>query len=499
MKRVMEKALRLRDNINTQTGYNDTNITNGVKRLLKGYEMQPSGSMALIPVSIIDTHNVTRIPQTQEIPLQNNNDCETEFESKLAYLTLDYLESTGFQYIDTGFKPTPNTRIVIDMEFTSTSTSTDGQIMGCGYNNIAANSGRFSFFFGLEHPTHATNPNEFYTNIIDSSNYAWHYLGIGGLERHVWDLQNGSQKIDNVEYGTQSISSDKTSALNLYLFARLCSWDSGRNYCKVRIYSCKIYDNDILVRDFVPRMRTSDGVYGLLDILTNTLYTNVGSGTFITGPIITGTEQETEYIEADGKQYINTGLTPNSFDTFEGDIEFSEDLVGSALFGVSSVNDASSTNGKTAILIENQRRLYPNIGINGNWYSNEPFRFQKNVRYHIEIVIKSGMQKLIVDGTEIVSATKSANTNTNNFLYLFAINYNNATPLTDYTDGTSERRFKGKLYNCTFSLNNNIVRNYISVFSSLYGACLMDTINNRLHINIGSGSFTPGPIISGGE
>ena len=39
------------------------------------------------------------------------------------YTQVEYIQSTGTQYIDTGFKPNSNTRLVADMEITAGSTS----------------------------------------------------------------------------------------------------------------------------------------------------------------------------------------------------------------------------------------------------------------------------------------------------------------------------------------------------------------------------------------
>lgn len=45
-----------------------------------------------------------------------------------------------------------------------------------------------------------------------------------------------------------------------------------------RMYYCKIWDNDILVRDFIPAVRDSDGKVGFHDLVTNQFYTNAGTG-----------------------------------------------------------------------------------------------------------------------------------------------------------------------------------------------------------------------------
>ena len=267
MKEALRRAIAIRDGINRKTGVNDKTITDGVNKLTR------DKTIILPQLQIIEN------PKDTDIILDDD-----PFED-LEYLESSATSTTSGQYIDTGFKPTPKTRIVIDMQFTETNNSY-AQLMGSGYNNISGNSERFSFFFGMEHSAASTGANNFYSNIIDSPNYAWIYYNIGDLNRHVWDLQSGSQKVDNVEYGTQIIPSDKTSNLNLWLFGRLCSWDNNHNYCDARIFSCQIYDNDILVRDYSAKRHKYTKAIGLFDEVNQNL--NTGVGTFTPGPVISG-------------------------------------------------------------------------------------------------------------------------------------------------------------------------------------------------------------------
>lgn len=50
-----------------------------------------------------------------------------------------------------------------------------------------------------------------------------------------------------------------------------------------KLYRMKIKDSNVLVRDFIPCYRISDGEVGLYDVVNNIFYTNSGSGTFIKG------------------------------------------------------------------------------------------------------------------------------------------------------------------------------------------------------------------------
>ena len=54
------------------------------------------------------------------------------------------------------------------------------------------------------------------------------------------------------------------------------------NYASMKLYSCKIYNNGTLVRDFVPA-KNSSGTIGLYDTVNGACYTNAGSGTFTAG------------------------------------------------------------------------------------------------------------------------------------------------------------------------------------------------------------------------
>lgn len=50
-----------------------------------------------------------------------------------------------------------------------------------------------------------------------------------------------------------------------------------------KFYSLKIYDNEILVCNFIPCYRKSDNKIGLYDLVNNKFYTNQGTGTFLKG------------------------------------------------------------------------------------------------------------------------------------------------------------------------------------------------------------------------
>lgn len=166
---------------------------------------------------------------------------------------LDFLESSGTQYINTGFKPNQNTRVKILFSYSSggyvfgsekawKSASYDLHSSLCAYNNE-------SYSFG------ALTANLIYFADFNKNNFK---------------LQTGTTKTFT--------SATFSSGLNLYLFGGNRG-GSLNEAMKGKIYACKIYDNYTLVRDFIPVL-DNDGTPSLYDKVNKQFYYNQGSGTF---------------------------------------------------------------------------------------------------------------------------------------------------------------------------------------------------------------------------
>ena len=54
----------------------------------------------------------------------------------------------------------------------------------------------------------------------------------------------------------------------------------------MRLYYLKMYSNGVKVRDYIPCYRKSDNVAGLYDLVSKTFFTNQGTGVFTKGPLI---------------------------------------------------------------------------------------------------------------------------------------------------------------------------------------------------------------------
>lgn len=127
----------------------------------------------------------------------------------------------------------------------------------------------------------------------------------GTTKHHIKQIKNKLYLDDELikTYSTQTF----TSYGEAYLFQINCSSLASDN-ANVRIFMCKIWNNDVLVRNFIPCYRKSDNVIGLFDLINNTFYTNQGSGTFLKGKDINSvTTCRLPYVIAEGTTNLLAG------------------------------------------------------------------------------------------------------------------------------------------------------------------------------------------------
>lgn len=221
------------------------------------------------------------------------------------YQRVEYIENSGTQYINTGYYWTSdNVRAVLSANVTThnQATSLFGNEEYIGRDRYFAliphNSGGTMKIFSLDrnlieftYPfstdmildvSASTQGSDKYVNLAITSN--------GSTKNYGGKATTGGSVITNP-------NNLKTGVGEIYLFA---SHNSGKGAVtggtpnmvgnqivgKMKVYSFKMYDNNILVRDFVPVVRSRDGVAGMYDMVERKFYTNAGSGSFKTGGVI---------------------------------------------------------------------------------------------------------------------------------------------------------------------------------------------------------------------
>lgn len=205
-----------------------------------------------------------------DIPIWNGHNWETIPKWQMIYQPVEYVQGNKNPYINTGVAVTPQTRVIIDEAYTDTSV----------YSLEGINCSTYMFTWGI-----TSRLQYFETRVTNDMSTGWVLSSVSvDTNRHIFDIKSGSQKIDDTETGTQTVTG--TSPKPLILFAR--THDSNVDEkANVRIYSCRIYDGDTLIRDYVPVYNIYTGEPGLFDKANGKFYGNAGSGTFTKGPDIT--------------------------------------------------------------------------------------------------------------------------------------------------------------------------------------------------------------------
>lgn len=226
-----------------------------------------------IAINFLGSYDVVDIDDKPVKSLSKNIEwifkAEADVEEPLlpsGYTQVEYIQSSGTQYIDTGFKPKATTRTVMKADVTAVS--------------------EWSAFFGTRNATSQTASKAYLAAASSSTQYRSDYFG-SALSINV----NTTVKMTTVDknknvctFNDDTItnpSSVATASANMFLLA-LNNAGSAQYFLNAKLYSCNIYDNDVLVRDFVP-CKNPSGVVGLYDVVNGVFYQNAGTGEFTAG------------------------------------------------------------------------------------------------------------------------------------------------------------------------------------------------------------------------
>lgn len=183
---------------------------------------------------------------------------------------VNFIQSSGTQYIDTGFKPTGATKIVCDFQMVNQGTDQQGV-----FGSRPGTSGRFTVFTGYSAGALQVDYDTYGTLAVEKSTIS----GLNLNNRNTIEVSNKLIINGNTVKTVSSVSF--TSTYNLFLFANNNA-GTAQLPGAMKLYSCQIYDNGTLVRDFWP-CYDPDGVACLYDKVEKKYYYNAGSGAFTAG------------------------------------------------------------------------------------------------------------------------------------------------------------------------------------------------------------------------
>lgn len=201
----------------------------------------------------------------------------------VGFTPLEYIESTGSQYINSGYTADHNTRIVVEYAFTNVSTK---QQRIFGYQTGS----------GLWYSTYINSAGRAGTAYQDGSGQWWqigsndvyyaantkYRMDYNGLEKMV-TIYNADGSIF-AERDMSNASATKACDGSMIILANQDANSAVNNYAYAKLYSFQMYDVNGIVRDFVP-CKTIDNKVGLYDKVTKKFYPSATATAFTAGPV----------------------------------------------------------------------------------------------------------------------------------------------------------------------------------------------------------------------
>lgn len=187
------------------------------------------------------------------------------YNLKSRYVRMDYIQSTGTQYIDTGIMPGSN--MDTEMVFETGQVSGDAALFG-------------SYGPSLHYWLNGYNNNAYirYNNYHPESEYKAHIMSGKKL---TLEIKRGSWILDNNVIFTDA--GDFEVGYTGYLFAANRAGTARWPHPSLKVYSFIQWKDGNKVIDLVPVYDTQTGKYGMWDNVGGRFLGNIGTGEFLGG------------------------------------------------------------------------------------------------------------------------------------------------------------------------------------------------------------------------
>ena len=192
------------------------------------------------------------------------------------YTAVNYLQSSGVQWIEMGVAPNQNTKAVLKIIINNFNADYGTSLIGSRANansddqfttylDIPSGSSSTRFLFRMDGQTQSIS----WTGLTTDKIYT---VTLSGTEMKA-ELEDGT-----AVFSTTFSVSDFESTVTMALFK---SKPLDRGF-RGRIYSCKHYNGEELIQDFVPCL-DAGGVPCRFDFVSRKPFYNVGTGSFTWG------------------------------------------------------------------------------------------------------------------------------------------------------------------------------------------------------------------------
>lgn len=374
------------------------------------------------------------------------------------YTELEYIQSSGTQYINTGI--VPSSELIAEITF------------ACESNGIAENA-----IFGS-----AWSVSGYFFMVYSGINgFRWHSCGgyadavvSDVTAKHIAICQKGKLTLDGMEYTFSASGSDSTNAVRLFGVTSNEGYTGAANGI-YKLYRCKMHNGDTVYRDFIP-CKNPVGTVGLYDLVGGEFYTTPTAAGAVALP--SGYTQ-LEYIQSSGTQYIDTNFKPDGETTVNIAFQTSS--------APDNLNDTLPVYGTATDYNSNAFEFWT---LSGGFatYGSQDYKSNLGITTGKKHTVSQAKNVLTVDGT---SYTFTKQTFTAPYsLLLFATHRSGGIKICASAANL-------KIYSCEIYNNGTLVRNFIPAKNSGGTIGLYDTVNGAFYTNAGSGTFTAGADIVG--
>ena len=188
------------------------------------------------------------------------------------YAKLDYIESDGNQYITTNIIANQDMRVAMDVQIMDDITE-------------------YAMLFGVKKSYYGEDTYYYQVSKSSDMKIVYRYGTHTDLKIELSEEELKGRLIIDANKNILSVNGNSIeySKEDFNTTYPLILFTSGDNNIvgftaksKAKLYSCQIYDNDILVRDYIPALR-EDGIAGLYDAVSDAFYPSEGSSNFLYG------------------------------------------------------------------------------------------------------------------------------------------------------------------------------------------------------------------------
>ena len=203
------------------------------------------------------------------------------------YKILEYIQSSGSQWLCTGYTPAGTDRVEMKLELTSIPGSSSWGIFFCSRGASNANSFlsgiQGSTTFRVDHKASGTT-----AGITYSLGFSTRKLYTISVDGNTGACKVNGSTVLKTDTGKYETATGPFCILGAHLYGADLAEHRGTALSFIpscKIYSFQVYDkNGVLQCDIVPALRTSDGVIGMYDRERDMFFENYGTGNFGAGP-----------------------------------------------------------------------------------------------------------------------------------------------------------------------------------------------------------------------